>query len=129
VQAWIQEGDITLEKAAGKVTASAHRGNLNCALQGQTAQVELLTEGGNVTVIVPASFGGILYLYQEQNDQQKGAYLLKSDFDLGLVKAEPVKGPQGQTFAIVTQLQKSIGTGTGVIHIRAVNGNVTIAKK
>lgn len=124
-----EEGDITLEKAAGKLTAWARKGNVSCALQGEATEVELITQAGNVTVILPASFGGTLYLYHEQNDPQKGTYQVKSDFDLGLARAEPLKGPQGQTFAIITQLQKSIGTGPAVVRIRAANGNVTLIRK
>ncbi len=129
VSAWIEEGDITLEKAAGNASASSRNGNISCAFQGQPGQVELLTAGGNVTLTLPANFAGTIYLEQEQNDARKGTYQVKSDFDLGTVKAEPLKGPQGQTFALLTKLETTIGTGPAVIRIWAVNGNVTILKK
>ena len=129
VQAWMGEGDITLEQAAGTVKASIHQGNISAALLAGTMDAELFTDGGNVTVTLPASFSGTLYLDQRQDDARKGTYQLKSDFDLGSPKAEPLKGPQGQTLAFITQLEKSIGTGKAVIRIRAVNGNITILKK
>jgi hypothetical protein len=125
----IEEGDITLEKAAGTVNASSRRGNVTCTLQGGLAGADLYTEGGSVTLTLPASFAGTIYLDQEQNDAQKGTYAVKSDFDLGTLTAEPLKGPQGQTFALITRVEKTVGTGKAVVRIRAVNGNITILKK
>jgi DUF4097 and DUF4098 domain-containing protein YvlB len=129
VQARTQEGDITLEKASGNVTASTGKGHLHCALTGRLTYVDLSSEGGDVTVSLPAAFDGTLLLEQEQSGAGKGTYQLTSGFALGEVKAEAVTGAKGETLARVTRLEKRIGTGGAVVRIRTVNGNLTILKK
>jgi DUF4097 and DUF4098 domain-containing protein YvlB len=130
--AQVLEGNIAL-KAEGSVKATSSKGSILATytgnLQSTTEQIELVAEGGDITLYLPATLSATFMIDQQQTNQHKGNYILESEFDLGDSSAKAVKNTSNEIAYYQTQVYKKIGTGTCLIKLRAINGNIYLKKR
>jgi DUF4097 and DUF4098 domain-containing protein YvlB len=118
VTAFTQGGDITLRGVQGGVKAQTAGGDITVELVGKEAGAgsEITTEGGDVTLILPANFRADVLIETKVHDPNGRS--IRSEFPELVV----VRGPEAHTAT------GKLGGGGAKVVVRSQSGDVTLKK-
>ena len=121
-------GGIWIGPALGSVIASTGAGNIEVQFRGTGTHSADLTSGlGQVTLILPEGFSGTLVLEAAYTNNLGHKTRIESDWPLSVTETDQWDASIGTPRKYV-RARQVFGSGSGVIRVRTVNGNVVVQK-
>lgn len=123
-------GDIDIESIDGSVKASTGAGDVSVQMTGNAQSeghdVNLSSGNGDITLILPSSFSGSVYVKLGYTRKHEDVDIV-SDFDLQRDKTDDWSSEEGTPRKYIFG-KGQIGSGKNRIRIETVNGNVHLKK-
>ena len=121
-------GRIDIGPASGSVIASTGAGNISVTFRGGGAHSADLTTGlGTITLHIPANISATLILETAYTNNFGRTTRIQSDFELTTTETSEWDSSRGTPRRYVRS-RLVLGSGAGVIRVRAVNGNVVVRR-
>ncbi len=116
VAARTSAGDVTLRKVRGPVVARTSGGTVLCEIVSvERPGIEVVTGGGDVTLVLPANYRGDVDVRVTGVDAE-GDYIVSQFHDLAVVKREGMQKAEGKLGGGGPKI--SVRTAAGVVLIR-----------
>jgi hypothetical protein len=122
-------GDVTLGPVDGSAEAHTGAGDVSVTLAGAGARDVLVTTGnGTVDVYLPADYSGRVSVETAYTNNLGRRTRVVSDWDLAVSETDAWDDREGTPRRYVRGTA-TLGTGRGVVRVRAVNGDVRLHRR
>jgi DUF4097 and DUF4098 domain-containing protein YvlB len=121
-------GPISIGPASGSVVASTGAGNVSVEFRGPEPHAADLTSGkGRIVLTLPENFSGTLALETAYTNNLGHKTEIESDWELPITETTEWDSSVGTPRKYV-RARKVLGSGSGVIRVRTVNGNIVVRR-
>ncbi|MDB4888190.1 MAG: peptidase BlaR1 [Gemmatimonadetes bacterium] len=121
-------GQIDIGPSSGSVVASTGAGDISVAFDGAGAHSGELTTGhGQIELVLPSDISATVILETAYTNNFNGKTKIESDWPVSVTESPDWDASQGTPRRYVRS-RLVLGSGEGVITVRAVNGNVIVKR-
>jgi hypothetical protein len=131
VKAKTMGGDINIDEVDGSVNASTMGGAINvkeiCDPNDSDRDIELESQGGDITLLVPAGFSMDVDITLAYTKGKEEKYKIISDFDLNRTQTDTWEKHKGSARKYIYG-KAGINGGKNKVTIKTINGDVHLEK-
>ena len=121
-------GDIRIGRAAGHIKAMTGAGDVSINVENFNDVVDVTTGSGTVTIQLPANVDARFELETAYTENFKRATRIESDWEVEQ-RTSPTWEDQEGTPRRYVRARGTVGSGRGLVRIKAINGDVVVRKR